>query len=77
MLTGDDPERVYVERLLPVKLALDVVYVRHASLSYDVRIVARTIGVIGGIALGRRRFPDPPEMAEARRMLRAPVGVPA
>ncbi len=45
MLTGDDPERVYVERLLPVKLALDVVYVRHASLSYDVRIVARTVGV--------------------------------
>src|SRR5947209_517094 len=31
LLTGTDPEAAYAERLLPVKLALDVVYVRHGS----------------------------------------------
>src|SRR5207244_1312396 len=39
LLTGPDPEAAYAERLLPVKLALDVVYTRHASLAYDARIV--------------------------------------
>jgi lipopolysaccharide/colanic/teichoic acid biosynthesis glycosyltransferase len=68
-LTGDDPEAAYVERLLPVKLALDAVYVRHASLAYDARIVGRTLWVIVATLAGRRRFADPPELAEARRLL--------
>jgi lipopolysaccharide/colanic/teichoic acid biosynthesis glycosyltransferase len=72
MLTGSDPERRYIEQLLPVKLALDVVYVRGASLWYDVTIVARTVGAIMGTLLGRRRFADPPEMAEAQRLVAAP-----
>src|SRR5690349_10181659 len=70
-LTGNDPEVAYVDRLLPVKLALDAVYVRHASLGYDVRIVGRTLWVIATTLAGRRRFPDPPELPEARRLLAA------
>ena len=69
LLTGTDPEAAYAERLLPVKLALDVVYVRHASLAYDARIVGRTLWVIVATLAGRRRFEDPPELAEARRLL--------
>ena len=69
LLTGTDPEAAYAERLLPVKLALDVVYVRHASLAYDARIVGRTLWVIVATLAGRRRFADPPELAEARRLL--------
>jgi len=69
LLVGTDPEAAYAERLLPVKLALDVVYVRHASLWYDARIVARTLWVIVTTLVGRRHFPDPPELAEARRLL--------
>jgi len=64
-----DPERAYAERLLPLVLALDRVYVRHASLWYDATIVGRTLLMIAATLLGRRRFPDPPEMAEARTLL--------
>ena len=71
LLTPDDPERHYVERLLPVKLALDLVYLRHASWRYDARVVGRTLWTVAGTVLGRHRFPDPPEMAAARALLGA------
>ena len=73
VLAGDDPEKDYVERLLRLKLALDVVYVRRASVLYDVAIIGRTLWVILSMLAGRRRFPDPPEMADARRLAAAPV----
>jgi lipopolysaccharide/colanic/teichoic acid biosynthesis glycosyltransferase len=72
LLTGDDAERRYIEQLLPVKLALDVVYVRGKSLWYDVKIVARTVWAIAGTMVGRRRFAEPPEMTAARRLVDAP-----
>jgi lipopolysaccharide/colanic/teichoic acid biosynthesis glycosyltransferase len=62
LLAADDPERQYVERLLPLKLALDAVYVRETSWLYDLRIAGRTVLTIARIALGQRDFPDPPEM---------------
>src|SRR5207247_9457288 len=46
LLVGADPEAAYAAHLLPLKLALDVVYVRRASLWYDARIVGRTLWVI-------------------------------
>ncbi len=70
-LTGNDPEAAYAAGLLPVKLAMDAVYVRHASLAYDARIVGRTLWVIFATLGGRSRFPDPPELPEARRLLTA------
>jgi len=70
LLAPDDPERHYVERLLSLKLALDLVYVRRASWRYDVRLMARTLWVVAGTLLGRRRFSDPPEMAAARALVR-------
>ena len=73
VLGGDDPEKDYVERLLRLKLALDVVYVRRATAWYDVAIIARTLWVILSMLAGRRHFPDPPEMAEARRLAAEPV----
>ncbi|HXF83164.1 MAG TPA: sugar transferase [bacterium] len=69
LLAGDDPERAYVDRLLRVKLALDVVYVRRVSFAYDLAIMGRTLRVIVAMLLGRREFPDPPEMDTARRLL--------
>jgi lipopolysaccharide/colanic/teichoic acid biosynthesis glycosyltransferase len=66
-ISDDDPERSYTDRLLPLKLALDGVYVRERSLWYDVRIVGRTILVIAAIVLGKRNFADPPEMKKAGR----------
>ena len=68
LLNTDDPERAYVERLLSVKLALDLVYVREASLAYDVNVILRTIVVLVQIVLGKDDFPEPPEMARAREV---------
>ncbi|HLZ45777.1 MAG TPA: sugar transferase [Gemmatimonadales bacterium] len=69
LLTGDDPETRYVDKLLKTKLALDRVYIRHASLRRDMAIIGRTLWTIGAIATGRRKFGQPPEMAAARRLL--------
>jgi lipopolysaccharide/colanic/teichoic acid biosynthesis glycosyltransferase len=69
LLAGGDPETAYVERLLPLKVALDVVYVRHASLHSDVRIIGRTLSTIGACVVGRRRFPAPPETREALALI--------
>ncbi|HET7040238.1 MAG TPA: sugar transferase [Gemmatimonadales bacterium] len=65
VLTGGDPETRYAEALLPLKLALDLVYVRRASLSYDLAMLWRTVVTVGGRLLGRRTFPEPPELSEA------------
>jgi lipopolysaccharide/colanic/teichoic acid biosynthesis glycosyltransferase len=54
----------YAETLLPLKLALDRVYLKHASVTYDIRVIVRTIGILTARALGTVRFPDPPELAE-------------
>ncbi|MGH9424963.1 MAG: hypothetical protein ACRD2L_01455, partial [Terriglobia bacterium] len=60
-----DPEKAYVEHLLSVKLALDLIYVRDASFVYDLRIIFRTVWTVLTSALGKRRFADPPEMKKA------------
>ncbi|HJS42795.1 MAG TPA: sugar transferase [Gemmatimonadales bacterium] len=69
LLTGNDPESRYVDKLLKTKLALDRVYIRKASLRQDLAIVGRTLLAIGAVALGRRKFANPPEMHAARRLL--------
>ena len=71
ILAQGDPDRVYLEKLLPTKLALERLYVREASFSYDVQIILRTAGVIIRVALGKRDFPEPPEMQRARPCLPA------
>lgn len=64
-----DPERSYGEQLLPIKMALDILYVRRASLGYDVTLIARTVWMLGTALLGRRTFPLPREMHDAERLL--------
>ena len=66
LLSTGDPERAYVEHLLPPKMALERVYARDASLLYDLRIMVRTVLVIAAMAVGVRDFDDPPEMGMAR-----------
>ena len=38
-----DPERAYIEEVMPAKLALDLQYVREQSLALDLRIIFRTV----------------------------------
>ncbi len=71
MLDADDPEKAYIERLLPIKLALDRVYVRNASLLYNLKIIARTVLTILSILRGQRHFAEPPEMKEAKALIYA------
>lgn len=42
----DDPERAYLERQLPEKLAMDLDYLRDRTLRRDLRILAETVGVL-------------------------------
>ena len=68
-LNDNDPELSYASKLLPIKLALELVYVRRASLWYDVTIILKTVGTILLIGLGKRQFSEPPELAEARKLM--------
>lgn len=43
---SDDPERTYVEEVMPAKLALDLRYVRERSFALDLRIIAATLRLI-------------------------------
>jgi lipopolysaccharide/colanic/teichoic acid biosynthesis glycosyltransferase len=43
LAASDDPERTYVEELMPAKLALYVDYVRSRSLVGDLRLLAETL----------------------------------
>jgi lipopolysaccharide/colanic/teichoic acid biosynthesis glycosyltransferase len=65
MLATDKVVDEYVQRLLPAKLALDRVYIKRPTVLYDIRVILRTIFTIVARALGRRWFPDPPELAKA------------
>jgi lipopolysaccharide/colanic/teichoic acid biosynthesis glycosyltransferase len=64
-LSRDAVMSTYVGRVLPLKLALDRVYLADASLRYDMKLLARTAHVILGRLLGKRQFPDPPELPKA------------
>lgn len=41
-----DPERTYIEELLPAKLAASAEYARTASLWTDLKVLARSVGVL-------------------------------
>jgi lipopolysaccharide/colanic/teichoic acid biosynthesis glycosyltransferase len=41
---SSDPERTYVDEVMPAKLALDLQYVRERNLMLDLRILFRTLG---------------------------------
>jgi lipopolysaccharide/colanic/teichoic acid biosynthesis glycosyltransferase len=49
-----DPEREYVDVIMPAKLKLAAAYVEQASLATDIRLILRTLGVLIGELRGRR-----------------------
>ncbi len=74
-LDPQDPEGSYVSGLMPVKLAIERVYVEKVSITYDLVIVAKTIMVIITRLLGIDREPHLPEREQSRRFLeRGPAG---
>ncbi len=62
---GESAEDFYVRRLLGPKLALDLHYVRHRTLLYDLRLLAQTVWVMTFTAFGLQpRWRPPVEMTE-------------
>jgi lipopolysaccharide/colanic/teichoic acid biosynthesis glycosyltransferase len=54
LLVGD-VQGVYVDQIMPAKLALDLEYVRHQSLWLDLAIIGRTAALVFARALGGGR----------------------
>jgi len=75
LLDIDDPVAIYSKQVLPLKIALDRVYIREAGLLYNIRLMARTAGMIVSRACGKTRFPDPPELAQAESWGFLPNGI--
>ncbi|MFO1002639.1 MAG: sugar transferase [Planctomycetaceae bacterium] len=71
LLDDSDPEKSYAHQLLPIKLALEVVYVRQHSILVDLRIIMRTVLTIACIVCGKRNFPEPTELTAAQQVLRS------
>ncbi len=69
LVDNGDPETAYARCLLPIKLALDVLYVRQHSLPKDLLLILQTALTILQIAAGRRNFPEPADLATARELL--------
>ena len=69
MLVGENPAEIYARDLLPIKLALEAVYIRDASFGYDLHLMWRTGISILSIVLGRTEFEEPREMPAARELL--------
>ena len=43
LTASDDPNRTYIEEVMPQKIALDLEYIPHASVIYDIRLILETL----------------------------------
>lgn len=68
-LDNRDAEDYYIKEILPVKVRMDVVYVREKSFSYDLIIVLKTIAIISQKFLGKKEFKLPKEYFKAIQLL--------
>jgi lipopolysaccharide/colanic/teichoic acid biosynthesis glycosyltransferase len=55
LLRGPDPESVYTDQLMPLKVAIDLDYVRHHSVGSDLMILIRTVALPFGLLMERTR----------------------
>jgi lipopolysaccharide/colanic/teichoic acid biosynthesis glycosyltransferase len=52
LLGSEDPQRAYEEKVLAAKNALRIQYVKEQSFWGDLVLIVRTLGLLGGMALG-------------------------
>lgn len=43
---GDDPERIYIEEILPIKMELGLEYLKHVSVFHDMKIMIQTVSAV-------------------------------
>jgi lipopolysaccharide/colanic/teichoic acid biosynthesis glycosyltransferase len=67
-VSSQSAEQDYARAILPLKLALDLVYVRSASWWYDLALIGRTLASIACALIGVQRPARLPEMPEAQRL---------
>jgi lipopolysaccharide/colanic/teichoic acid biosynthesis glycosyltransferase len=75
LLPQDETERRYEDWELPVKSAYDLVYIRHRSLVYDLKLVIRAVVLLGSKFVGIDRNWVFPEKDEAISIARSEFGV--
>jgi len=64
-LDDENTEGSYVEKLLPVKLGIERIYVENISFFYDMKVILRTFYIISLMSTGVKRFELPREYALA------------
>lgn len=70
----EDPERSYVKRLLPAKLAVDRAYLERATFASDLKVVWLTALAVIGPLVGLHIEPDPRDLAAAERWAHVSFG---
>lgn len=46
LTASDDPNRTYIEEIMPRKIDLDLEYIPHASVLYDIKLIFQTFAVV-------------------------------
>lgn len=67
-LTGNDIENEYINIILPLKVRLDVIYVRNKSFLYDFKIIIKTLIIIFQKSIGKKDFKLPKEYSLAQKI---------
>lgn len=62
MLTGEDPAAAYVEKVLPLKMVLELDYVRSASMLRDLAVIRATVSTIFLKSIGKSAFSTPSQL---------------
>ncbi|MDD2362482.1 MAG: sugar transferase [Oscillospiraceae bacterium] len=59
-----ETQEQYIAEFLPVKLEMEVYYVEHKNIWYDIKLTAKTAKTVIQVLLGKKEFPYPREYAE-------------
>lgn len=54
LAVAPDAERLYIERIMPAKLRINLAYAKEASLMQDIKILAETVRRLGGVIFSSR-----------------------
>lgn len=68
ILDEGNAEEIYIKEILPIKVKIDVVYVRNKSLLYDLSIVIKTCAIILKRSIGIKSFKLPKEYYLAKNI---------
>lgn len=68
-LDNENAENYYISEILPLKVRMDVIYVREKSLWYDIQLVFKTIVIIFQKFFGKKEFRLPKEYLKAIELL--------